>query len=73
MWGYEKSHAYRLVAAGEVIISLNEDNLMSDLDLPFPDTLSVAIKLYKHLPSRRFGIWKDHLDGLPLPAVNQSQ
>jgi hypothetical protein len=38
VWGYEKSHAYRLVAAGEVINSLIEGDLMSDL--PFPDSVS---------------------------------
>jgi hypothetical protein len=45
VWGYGKSQAYLLVAAGEAIGSLNESNLMSGL--PFPDTLSVAIKLYR--------------------------
>jgi hypothetical protein len=72
MWGYEKSHAYRLVAAGEVIISLTEDNLMSDLDLPFPDTLSVAMKLYKHPSAKRLPIWKAHLDGVPIPAARST-
>jgi hypothetical protein len=71
VWGYEKSHAYRLVAAGEVINSLIEGDLMSDL--PFPDSLSVTMKLHKHSPGRRLPIWKDHLDGVPIPTVNQSQ
>jgi hypothetical protein len=70
VWGYEKSHAYRLVAAGEAICSLKEGDLMGCL--PFPDRLSVAIKLYRHPPAKRLLIWKAHLEGVPIPAVVQN-
>jgi hypothetical protein len=54
VWGYQKSHAYNLVKAGEAIASL----LSTKLDVPYPASIKQAVALARIPAPQRIDAWR---------------
>jgi hypothetical protein len=54
VWGYQKSHAYNLVKAGEAIASL----LSTTLDVPYPVSIEQAVELARIPEPQRIDAWR---------------
>jgi hypothetical protein len=66
VWGYQKSHAYDLVKAGEAIASL----LSTQLDVPYPASIKQAVALAKIPAPQRIDAWRGcQHNKIPLASI----
>jgi hypothetical protein len=66
VWGYQKSHAYDLVKAGEAIASL----LSTKLDVPYPASIKQAVALARIPEPQRIDAWRGcQQNKIPLESI----
>jgi hypothetical protein len=66
VWGYQKSHAYNLVKAGEAIASL----LSTTLDVPYPVSIKQAVELARIPEPQRIDAWRGcQQNKIPLASI----
>jgi hypothetical protein len=66
VWGYQKSHAYDLVKAGQAIASLSS----TKLDVPYPASIKQAVALARIPAAQRVDAWRGcQQNKIPLASI----